>query len=172
MLVRCLRAQGQLTAGLALRALVSGNRRLFEATLAELSGVARQRVAGHVANWRGGGFSALYARAGLPPALAPAFRAALAAQEECGFVDKPGDSARLSRLMIERVLTACERDGGESLAPVMSLLRRFEAEAAREEARELSETVARETAAAAPPRPKRPPPVIAQLRSRILSQAA
>lgn len=151
MLVRHLREQGHLTAGLVLRALLSGNRDLFETALAELSGVGRDRVAGHVTNWKGAGFAALFTRAGLPDALLPAFRAAVAAQDEFGFSANAAEASRLSRIMIERVLTACEREGAESLAPVMSLLRRFEAEAAREDARELSETVAREVPIASPP---------------------
>src|SRR5262249_52535254 len=43
-LVRHLRASGQLTAGLVLRALLSGNVEMFEQALAELSGVALTRV--------------------------------------------------------------------------------------------------------------------------------
>lgn len=168
-LVRHLREQNQLTAGLVLRALLSGNRDLFEAALAELSGVDRAKVAGHVAQWRGAGFAALFARAGLPATLTPAFRAALAAQEEFGFGVRAPEAARLSRMMIERVLTACEREGAESLAPVMSLLRRFEAEAAREDARELSQTVARDN----PPALAAPHvDVIGGVRARLVSKAA
>src|SRR3569832_2539992 len=44
-LIAHLRATSQLTAGLILRALLSGNLELFEASLAELSGLPRQRVA-------------------------------------------------------------------------------------------------------------------------------
>ena len=43
-LVRHLRATGQLTAGLILRALLSGNLELFDASLAELSGLPQARV--------------------------------------------------------------------------------------------------------------------------------
>src|SRR5580658_8885361 len=43
-LVQHLRATGQLTAGLILRALLSGNLELFEAALSELSGLPRARV--------------------------------------------------------------------------------------------------------------------------------
>src|SRR3954453_20135989 len=43
-LVQHLRASGQLTAGLILRALLSGNLELFDAALAELSGLPRARV--------------------------------------------------------------------------------------------------------------------------------
>ena len=138
-LTRHLRQAGQLTAGLVLRALLSGNTSLFHAALCELSGLPPQRVAGIARDWRGSGFAALYARAGLPGALLPAFRSALAAMQEMGASADAGASARLSRKMIERVLTSCAAIKGSELDKVMALLRRFEAEAAREEARAMTE---------------------------------
>ena len=141
-LVRHLREQGQLTAGLVLRALLSGNSSLLIAALAELSGLPARRVAGYVGEFDGAGFGALFHRAGLPETLLPAYRAALGAQKEFG--DDPDSQARLSRTMIERVLTSCERADDSALAPVIALLRRFDAEAARDDAREGLERLARE----------------------------
>lgn len=147
-LVRHLRQQGQLTAGLVLRALLSGNSTLLIAALAELSGLPASRVAGYVGEFEGAGFGALFHRAGLPQTLLPAYRAALSAQQEFGtqqeFGDDPGSQARLSRTVIERVLTSCERADDSSLAPVIALLRRFDAEAARDDAREGLERLSRE----------------------------
>ena len=140
-LARHLRQSGQLTAGLVLRALLSGNTSLFQAALCELSGQAPQRVAGFARDWRSPSFAALFARAGLPPVLLPAFRAALAAMQELGASRDAGASARLSRAMIERVLTSCAAIHGTELDKVMALLRRFEAEAAREEARAMTEAL-------------------------------
>jgi uncharacterized protein (DUF2336 family) len=137
-----LREQGQLTAGLVLRALLSGNSSLLIAALAELSGLPARRVAGYVGEFDGAGFGALFHRAGLPETLLPAYRAALGAQKEFG--DDPDSQARLSRTMIERVLTSCERADDSALAPVIALLRRFDAEAARDDAREGLERLARE----------------------------
>ncbi len=137
-LVAYLRESGQLTSGLVLRALLSGNRSLFEAALTDLSEMPASRVAGLVNGGRGAGFRALYMKAGLPKALMPAFEAALAAQDELGAALEHGDRARLSRAMIERVLTACEQMNSTELGKLMALLRRFEAEAAREDAREES----------------------------------
>jgi uncharacterized protein (DUF2336 family) len=51
-LIAHLRATSQLTAGLILRALLSGNLELFEAALAELSGLPRSRVSS-ARSWRG-----------------------------------------------------------------------------------------------------------------------
>ncbi|WP_424361637.1 DUF2336 domain-containing protein [Methylocystis parvus] len=132
-LVAHLRASGQLTASLALRALLSANLDLFEAALVELSGLREDKVAGLLRDFRGAGFAALYNRAGLPEKFLPAFRAALEAQREYGGVQ--GGEARLSLVMIERVLTACEEINGGELDKLMALLRRFEMEAALEEAR-------------------------------------
>jgi uncharacterized protein (DUF2336 family) len=134
-LVAHLRASGQLTASLALRALLSGNRDLFEAALVELSGLRKDKVAGLLRVFRGAGFAALYARAGLPAKFLPAFRAALEAQREFGGVHAAVSDARLSLVMIERVLTACDEISGRELDKLMALLRRFEMEAAVEEAR-------------------------------------
>ena len=140
-LARHLRQSGQLTAGLVLRALLSGNTSLFEASLSELSGVALQRVAGSVRDFKGASFAALYARAKLPATLMPAFRAALAAMREVGVPPDAGAAARLSRAMIERVLTSCAAIKGHELDKVMALLRRFEGEAAREDAREAAQAL-------------------------------
>lgn len=63
---RYLRQSGQLTPGLVLRALLSGNVTLFEDALVELSGLPAQRVAGLVRDWRSAGFAALYRRAAPP----------------------------------------------------------------------------------------------------------
>ena len=81
------------------------------------------------------GFRALYDRAGLPASTYPAFREAIEAMREDGFAGEPGDAARLKRRMIERVLTRCEDQDLGEIEPLLTLLRRFAAEAAREEAR-------------------------------------
>lgn len=134
-LVSHLRQSGELTAGLILRALLSGHIALFEDALAELSGLPAARVAALIHNRRGLGLDALFRRAGLPASTHPAFRAALAAMAEIGFAGDPGGAARLKRRMVERVLTACTQDGAGEISPLLVLLRRFAAEAAREEAR-------------------------------------
>ena len=134
-LVRHLCATGQLTPGLLLRALLSGNVLLFEEALAELSGLPLHRVAGLVHDRRGNGLRALYDKAGLPAAAYPAVRAALEAMHETGFASEPGGVSRLKRRMIERVLTQCAEGASSEVEPLLTLLRRFATEAAREEAR-------------------------------------
>jgi uncharacterized protein (DUF2336 family) len=134
-LIRHLRDSGQLTTGLVLRALLSGNLMLFEETLAELTGMSLARIVGIVHDRRGLGFRAVYDKAGLPSSTYLAFREALEAMREDGFLSDPRDSSRLKRRIIERVLTRCESTAIDDIEPLLSLLRRYEAEAAREEAR-------------------------------------
>lgn len=133
-LVRHLRATGQLTAGLILRALLSGNLELFDSALAELSGLPQARVSALLHDRGGASLNALLIRAGLPESTFAAFRVALEASHETGFVDTLGNAARLRRRMVERVLTHCETDR-QAAEPLMILLRRFATESAREEAR-------------------------------------
>lgn len=160
-LVAHLRASGQLTASLLLRALLSGNSGLLEAALAELSELSLARVKGLTRDFRSAGFAALYRKAGLPEALLPAFRGAI---EVLALIDTGIESgASLSRLRIERVLTACKAANGGELDRLLAVLRRFDAEAAREEARDFSAALpqvpAASAAVAAPrkPMPEEPP---------------
>ena len=133
-LVRHLRATGQLTAGLVLRALLSGNLELFGYALSELSEMPQQRVASLLHDRGGASLNALLKRAGLPESTFAAFRVALEVCHEVGFADSMETAARLRRRMVERVLTRCETDG-EATEALLILLRRFATESAREEAR-------------------------------------
>ena len=127
-----LRTSGQLTPSLVLRAILSGNRPLFEAAMVELSGLHERKALGLARQRGGNGFAALYRAANMPLALLPAFQAGVEAMAEM-----PGaPSARLSRAAIHRVLAACEAINEGELNALLALLRRFEAEAARENARE------------------------------------
>lgn len=132
-LVRHLRESGQLTAGMLLRALLSGNIVLFEEALAELSGLPVDRVASHLQDKNLAGFRALYRKAELPELAYAAFRGALEAVRDGLLFGEPGGTARLKRRMAERVLEHCSSQGCE--AKLLTLLRRFAVEAAREEAR-------------------------------------
>jgi len=146
-LIAHLRATSQLTAGLILRALLSGNLELFEAALAELSGLPRARVSSLLLDRGEASLVALLRRAGLPESTFAAFRAALDVVSETGFVDTLADAARLRRRMVERVLTQCEGDQ-DAASPLLILLRRFATESAREEARLFCEELAAEEAVA------------------------
>jgi uncharacterized protein (DUF2336 family) len=134
-LIRHLRESGQLNAGLVLRALLSGNVEMFEEALAELSGMPLARVSALVHDKGSSGFHAVFHKAGLPASTYPAFREAVEAMREGGFVGDAGGMTRLKRRMVERVLTRCADAADVDIEPLMTLLRRFAAEAAREEAR-------------------------------------
>jgi uncharacterized protein (DUF2336 family) len=146
-LVAHLRATGQLTAGLILRALLSGNLELFHAALAELSGLPRARIAALLHDRGAASLDALLIRAGLPESTFAAFRAALEASHEVGYVDSIEGAVRLRRRMVERVLTHCETDR-QAAEPLLILLRRFATESAREEARLFCEELVAEEALA------------------------
>jgi uncharacterized protein (DUF2336 family) len=134
-LVAHLRQSGQLTAGMILRALLSGNIVLFEESLSELVDMPLDRVTSYIHDKNISGFRALYRKAGLPDGAYPAFREAIAAMREGVLIGEQGDVARLKRRMVERVLDGCAHETSESIDGLLALLRRFAVEAAREEAR-------------------------------------
>ncbi|MFH0302111.1 DUF2336 domain-containing protein [Bradyrhizobium sp. 31Argb] len=146
-LVAHLRTTGQLTAGLILRALLSGNLELFHAALAELSGLPQARIAALLHDRGAASLDALLIRAGLPESTFAAFRAALEASHEAGYVGSIDGAVRLRRRMVERVLTHCETDR-QAAEPLLILLRRFATESAREEARVFCEELVAEEALA------------------------
>ncbi len=134
-LMRHLRQSGQLTAGMILRALLSGNVVLFEEAIAELTGMPIDRVSAYIHDKHISGFRAIYTKAGLPDAAYPAFREAIAALRDGILVGETGGVARLKRRMVEHVLQACVAERRDDMASLLALLRRFAVEAAREEAR-------------------------------------
>jgi uncharacterized protein (DUF2336 family) len=138
-LVQHLRQSGQLTAGMILRALLSGNVVLFEEALAELSEVPLDRAASFIQDRNISGFRALYAKAGLPDVAYPAFREAIRAMRDGVLVGEYGGAGRLKRRMVERVLAACSTERDPDMVSLLALLRRFAVEAAREEARTFCE---------------------------------
>jgi uncharacterized protein (DUF2336 family) len=136
-LIAHLRDTGQLTPALILRAILSRGLAFAEAAFAELADMPAERVAGLLQDRRGQGVGALYRKSGLPTGLQPAFEAALSALREPQ-QDGMAAALHLSRRMIERVLSACSQLRPEEAGKLMALLRRYESEAAREEAREIS----------------------------------
>ncbi|MGO9942130.1 MAG: DUF2336 domain-containing protein [Rhodoblastus sp.] len=148
-----LRVSGQLTAGLALRALLCGQTGLFEATLSELTGMGPRRIAGLVADPASSGFAAVYARAGMPESLFRAFQFALTALARLPHEKTEDGALRLP--VIQAVLRQCEVSGDENLSSLVALLRRFEADATREAGRRVIERRKSETAPA--PRPVQQP---------------
>ncbi len=81
------------------------------------------------------GFIALHRRAGLPALLLPGIQAALTVWREAADGRGGPSGPRLARSMIEAALTACETLPVAEARGLVALLSRFEAEAARDEAR-------------------------------------
>lgn len=142
-LVRHLANTGQLTGALLLRALLSGNTRFLIDALAQLSGLTSSRISSILGDRSGHGFRALFQRAGLPQGAYGAFRAAIEVVHEAGlsrmpaFARAPGYAA-LGRGMVEEVITRYAPESFGELDEIYALLRRFAAEAARDEARHLT----------------------------------
>ena len=134
-LIRHLRSSGQLTGGLVLRALLSGNVHFLVEALADLTNLSPRRVAAILDDPARHAFRALYERAGLPHAAFGAFKAALEVIQEMGFDDTAHGYAVLRRRIVERVLERYQRAAPGELDQLLSLLRRLAAEATRDEAR-------------------------------------
>jgi uncharacterized protein (DUF2336 family) len=144
-LVVHLRGTRQLTAGLIFRAVLSGRTDFAQTALADLSG--QDHAAINRAMRSPQGFAELHRRAGLPDSLLPAMQAALAALPASA--TRAGSSRRgtgLSRRMIESAISACSDLPAPEMQAVVALLTRYEAEAARDEAREAARAIAAEAA--------------------------
>ncbi len=146
-IVEVLRATGRLTPGLMLRSLLSGEPALAEAAFVSLSELPAKRVAALLRDRRGVGLRALCRKAGLPVSLEPAFGAAILALNARGF-DAGSLRQGIDRELLRSVLLACEALEGQETHALMALLRRMDAEAAREEARVLADSLADDAALA------------------------
>lgn len=145
--VEVLRATGRLTAGLILRSLLSGEPALAEAAFVSLSDLPAGRVAALLRDRRGAGLRALCRKAGLPQALEPAFTAAILALNSRGF-DAVTPRQGLDRGLLATVMQACDGMEGPEADALMALLRRLDAEAARDEARSMADSLADDAALA------------------------
>jgi len=127
-----LRTSGQLTPSLLLRALCTGNIRLFEQALITLSGLPAKRVFTILAESRGKPFFALLQRAGLPRSTWQAFSTGLEILQKMDFDGSSGDIYRFSRQMLQRMPEFGPALSDPEVGKLLALLRRFAAENARE----------------------------------------
>ncbi|MBN9446227.1 MAG: DUF2336 domain-containing protein, partial [Bosea sp.] len=146
-IVECLRETGRLTPGVILRSLLSGEPALAEAAFATLSELPLGRVRALLWDRNGSGLKALYRRAAMPAVLLPAFAAVVAALKRGGYAAASGASG-INRALLAEVLIACDGLEGAETHALMALLRRLDAEAAREEARGLADSLADDAALA------------------------
>ena len=147
-LVAHLGASGHLTPALLLRSLLCGDTALAEAALSHLSGLPLARTMDILHDRRGAGIEALCRKAGLPASLVPVIRAAIEAVRDIGSAGFPAMHAATARRITERVLIACDTVDAAENASLMALLRRFQAEVAREEAQGLADALADDAALA------------------------
>ncbi|ADZ70079.1 DUF2336 domain-containing protein [Polymorphum gilvum] len=134
-LVEHLRATGQLTTRLLLRAAGTGNLKLFVAAIAVLSGLPAGRARTLLEAGRPAAIRALLRKAGLPPRSLAAFGACidLYRVEDPDF-DRNRTAAEV-RAAMEQAVRRLRGEAGEEAADIVGLLRQFALEAAREEAR-------------------------------------
>jgi uncharacterized protein (DUF2336 family) len=134
-LVEHLRATGQLTTSLLVRAMCAGNISLFEAALSCLSGVPVARAFAVLSEGSETGLVALFRRAGLPARSHAVFLSALEIWRETLGEMSGDDPHGFARRMIERILTRYQDFDTAEVDDLLAMLRQIAAEAARDSAR-------------------------------------
>ncbi len=134
-----LNLNGRLSHSLIMRALCCGQMPFVEHALAELSGVAHQRVWLMIHDAGPLGLQAVFDRSGMPRKMLPAFKAAVNVFHETAYDGGPNDRARFRARMIERVLTQFQAIPKDDLEYLLEKLDYYSEMAAAEEASE-SET--------------------------------
>lgn len=129
-----LNLNGRLTHSLMMRALCCGQMPFVEHALAELSGVAHQRVWLMIHDAGPLGLQAVFDHAGLPRKMLPAFKAAVNVYHEIEHDGGANDRARFRARMIERVLTQFQAIPKDDLDYLLDKLDFYSEMAAREEA--------------------------------------
>ncbi len=94
-----------------------------------------ERVTGYIHDKNISGFRALFGKAGLPSASYPAFREAITALREGILVGEQGGCRDSSGAWSNACWRPVKPSAAEEMTSLLSLLRRFAVEAAREEAR-------------------------------------
>jgi len=134
-IVETLVAGERLTTVFLLRTVCMGNIALFAEALSTLAQVPLVRVEAVLRSGRAGVLRALYRRADMPEMAFDVFARAVATWRGLLGSAEPVDAARMSYLVTRDIL-ACYRGNGEAGAdPLLVLLRKLAAEAARENAR-------------------------------------
>lgn len=114
-LIDQLHRKARLTASLLLRVLCVGDLNFFERSMARITGLPLQNVRILIHDKGMLGLEPLYLRAGLPKALFPAFRAAIALVVETDYDGGANDRQRYIERLLQRMLTRFE-DPAQRLA--------------------------------------------------------
>ncbi|MEP3233981.1 MAG: DUF2336 domain-containing protein [Hyphomicrobiales bacterium] len=135
-LVEHLRDTMQLTTVFLLRAICAGQVHLFVESLSLLCDASASRVMALLNDNSSRALRTLYLKAGLPEEAYPAFAIAFEVYLEQGSVLDPRDQYRFTRTMIERILERYKSVTFGEVDELLSMLRRFSSETARDAARE------------------------------------
>jgi len=125
----------RLTAAFLLRSVCMGNLALFSASLAHLSQVAPKRVEAVLSENRQAAFRAIYLKSDLPEAAFEVFACAVALWRRGLAQPAAAQGTDLVYRVTRELLAAFGSRKGEAFDPLLVLLRRLAAEAAREHAR-------------------------------------
>ncbi len=139
--IACLKEGGRLTPAFIVQALIRGRIELVAATLADLGGTPRSRVAAFLRENRRAPLLALLKRAGIPAWLAPLFPVALDEMRAAAVEGAEAAASTPLRLALSRILARLEGLEGEAHGRLFAYLRSLQAEAVRGEARELAEAM-------------------------------
>lgn len=126
-LVQQLHANGRLMPSLVLRALCNGDMEFVEESMAEIAGTSAEKASILIHDAGNLGLRALYQRCGFPPAMFPAFRAAVDVLREETSEEFAHSRERFTRRVIERILTQRQELPVEDLDYLLAKLRRLEA---------------------------------------------
>jgi uncharacterized protein (DUF2336 family) len=133
-IVEELARDGRLTPQLLLRSLLCAEDTLFVAAVAHLAQLPHDRAANFLHGRGGVGFRAVYQKAGLPSGLVTVFEQALGNTRK-QLAAHPESRGELSRALVEQLLISISSAPAADTGRLISLLARYQAEAARHEAR-------------------------------------
>ncbi|WP_192145826.1 DUF2336 domain-containing protein [Roseibium litorale] len=134
-LVEHLRATGGLTTRLLLRSLCCGQNRFFVCAMSALTGVPSARFAQTLVSGRPAALRALLRKAGLPVRSYQVFVLAIEIARRRAGSFTSDLSLELTKQLTEQVLSELQDDGLSAQTDIVTFLRRFAADIARQEAR-------------------------------------
>jgi uncharacterized protein (DUF2336 family) len=136
-LVAQLISERELTPAFLIRAVASGQVYLFEAGLAALANLPRERVTSLIASGHASNLRALLHRARLPRKTFPAF---IAAVDVIRMADSPESAGisdyRRATYLIDAIVTRYAKRKDREMNEILALLRRFARQAKRDAARD------------------------------------
>lgn len=136
-LIEHLRLSGGLTTRLLLRSLCCGQNRFFVNAMSALTGVPMARFTQTLASGRPAALRALLRKAGLPVRSHQVFVLAIEVARRRAGSFAHDLSLELTRQLTEQVLSELQDDGFSSETDIVAFLRRFAADIARQEARQV-----------------------------------